>query len=105
MSKSIAIPMTTVAAIAIVVASLAAATDVYGQNITTIQQQELNLTNTTNTTMTTATTTIPIFGLNAIIINAINAKIKSIYDHGNIDIQTNSEAAIITKIDNKNTVR
>ena len=55
----------------------------------------MNLSNTTITTMTM--TTIP--RLNAsVIINAINAKVKSIYD-------TNSEAAIITKIGNKNTVR
>ena len=98
--------MSEVAAIAIIVASLAAATDVYAQNTTTVQQQALSLTNTTNTTMTTATTTIPMSGLNAsIIINAINAKIKSIYDHGNIDIPTNSESAVITKSDNKVTVR
>ena len=57
----------------------------------------MNLSNTTITTMTAAMTTIP--RLNAsVIINAINAKVKSIYD-------TNSEAAIITKIGNKNTVR
>ena len=93
--------MSEVAAIAIIVASLATATDVYAQNTTTVQQQALSLTNTTNTTMTTATTTIPMSGLNAsIIINAINAKIKSIYD-----IPTNSESAVITKSDNKVTVR
>ena len=31
----------------------------------------------------------------------INAKVKSIYDHGNIDIPTNSESAVITKSDDK----
>ena len=49
------------------------------------RQQALNLSNTTITTMTAAMTTIP--RLNAsVIINAINAKVKSIYD-------TNSEGS------------
>jgi len=87
---------TVVAAVVIVgvVISLAAATKVYAPN-TTIA----NLTNATNTT-------ISISGINAnqIIIDAVNARVRAIYDHDNIDVPTNSEAAI-TKIDNRNSVR
>ena len=93
-------------AVAIILASVAISINVYAQNTTIIQHQIVNLTNTTNTTMTAATMKIPISGLNAsIIINAINAKIRSIYDHGNNDIPTSPESAIITKIDNKNIVK
>jgi hypothetical protein len=64
-------------ALAMVVASVAAATVVYAQNATTTQQTNHNYTNATNTTMP------PIKGPNAgIIIDAINAKIRSIYGGG-----------------------
>jgi hypothetical protein len=88
------------AAITIVLASFDAATVVYARN-TTVQQQVANITNATN-----ATTTIS--RLNAsYIINAINAKIKAIYDHdhSNIEIPTNSELAIITRVDNRSTAK
>lgn len=95
MNQSIATFVTPVVAavVVIVVVSLAAATTVYAQNTTIV-----NLNNATNTT-------ISISGLNAskIIIDAVNAKVRAIYDHGNIDIPTNSDSVIITKVDNTNT--
>lgn len=101
MSKSIATLQTAVvsAISIIVISSLIVTTGVYAQNTTnttTVQQKVANITNATNPT------TITISGLNAsIIINAINAKIKSIYDGGNDILLPTSP--VITKIGNKNT--
>lgn len=93
-------------AVTIILASVAISIDVYAQNTTITQHEIVNLTNTTNTTITAATPTIPISGLNAsIIINTINAKIRSVYDDGVNDIPTSPESAIITKSDNKNIVK
>ena len=96
MSKSVGILITgavaAVAVITIVFASFTAATTVYARNTTTtkVQQQVANITNATNQTTTTLS------GLNAsIIISAINAKIRAIYDHdhSNLAVPTNSNSA------------
>lgn len=111
MSKSVDILITGAAAaaavITIVFASFTATTTIHARNTTattTVQQEVANITKATNPTTTT------ISGLNAsIIINAINAKIRAIYDHdrdhSNIDVPTNSNSAIITSVDNRNTTK
>jgi hypothetical protein len=79
--------------LAIVVGSVAAATVVYAQNATTTQQTNYNYTNATNTTIP------PIKGPNAsIIIDAINAKIRSIYGGGDEKTTNSVTGTTITKV-------
>ena len=95
MRKSVITLLTTVAniVVAMVVASVAAATVVCAQNATTTQQTNYNYTNATNTTMP------PIKGPNAsIIIDAINAKIRSIYGGGDEKTTNSVTGTTITKV-------
>jgi hypothetical protein len=79
-------------ALAIIVVSVPPATVDYAQNTTTTQQTNYSYTNTTNTRP-------PIKGPNAsIIIDAINAKIKSIYGGDDNEKLRNSIPVIMARI-------
>ena len=95
MRKSFITFMTIAASILVVIGiiSVTAATVIYAQNISTIQ--EVNHTNTTNT-MKLIKKFNPTF-----IIEAINAKIKSVYSDG--ESSTNPTTSIITKVKHEQT--